>query len=237
MDTAWILFFIAFIGSASVSFIFKKKRQRSQAPEVDERVLNLFQVYILRTLIGSGSVGVILLATFDIMGYQSLPLSYIWIYLLATMFALSICSFLAKKNRERGKFPLLIILTEQIDSICTISNCCVNNSTSYTRESSSKEGHSTNTTYPMTGHEPHIVDTYVTQSAIVLTSSSLADFLSSQSFCISSGLISWLFVRSRPADWSSALSRTENIVPGEPLFELPCARSKDAQEKNSDAPL
>ncbi|SDC93345.1 hypothetical protein SAMN04488112_12255 [Melghirimyces thermohalophilus] len=105
MDTAWILFFIAFIGSASVSFIFKKKRQRSQAPEVDERVLNLFQVYILRTLIGSGSVGVILLATFDIMGYQSLPLSYIWIYLLATMFALSICSFLAKKIGRGENFP------------------------------------------------------------------------------------------------------------------------------------
>ncbi|PTM58394.1 hypothetical protein [Desmospora activa] len=99
MDTTWILFSVAFIGTALITVVLQKKqRQKSQIPEVDERVLKLFQVYVLRTLIVSGIVGVILLSVFAIIGYKNIPLNYIWLYLLATMLALAICSIVAKKK-------------------------------------------------------------------------------------------------------------------------------------------
>lgn len=78
--------FVLIIGVALITFFVKqRKMKKSQLPEVDERVIQLFQVFALRIITVSAIIGVVILAIYTMMGHESVPIDYIWLYLLITM--------------------------------------------------------------------------------------------------------------------------------------------------------
>lgn len=108
MDHPLSLFTLIMVVAFITFTIKKRRRKKSHLPEVDERVLQLYHSYLLRTIISSATIGVILLAIYTWTGRQSIPVSYIWIYPLITMFSLSLMTRVIKKNKRGEALPFTL---------------------------------------------------------------------------------------------------------------------------------
>ena len=93
-----ILGFVIGGGILFIYVLFKNKKKKQKTPEIDERVVNNVKHFLIYAFIIAASILVILVLSFDVLGFKGVPLSYLYSFLFLLFLTLGLGSSLIKKR-------------------------------------------------------------------------------------------------------------------------------------------